>query len=209
MIRYYYIDKTKGEFFIMPKIIGEKVVLKEATKEDIDELYFWKYEEKEQAAKKWNGPYIPEEKISKEEYRKQWGQEIFSAIPASLIIKGDGKAIGYVGSYWVDKNTNWLETGIVIYDKKFWNGGYGSEAYKLWIDFLFTSTDLHRLGMSTWSGNRRMMKVAERIGMKEEARIRNARTVDGEYFDAIKMGILREEWGTGTDPLSQSSKYKK
>jgi RimJ/RimL family protein N-acetyltransferase len=194
MIRYYYIDKTKGEFFIMPEIIGEKVVLKEATKEDIDELYFWKYEEKEQAAKKWNGPYIPEEKISKEEYRKQWVQEIFSAIPASLIIKGDGKVIGYVGSYWVDKNTNWLETGIVIYDKKFWNGGYGSEAYKLWIDFLFTSTDLHRLGMSTWSGNRRMMKVAERIGMKEEARIRNARTVDGEYFDAIKMGILREEW---------------
>ncbi|MFD2681886.1 GNAT family N-acetyltransferase [Bacillus seohaeanensis] len=193
----------------MPEIIGEKVVLKEATKEDIDELYFWKYEEKEQAAKKWNGPYIPEEKISKEEYRKQWVQEIFSAIPASLIIKGNGKVIGYVGSYWVDKNTNWLETGIVIYDKKFWNGGYGSEAYKLWIDFLFTSTDLHRLGMSTWSGNRRMMKVAERIGMKEEARIRNARTVDGEYFDAIKMGILREEWGTGTDPLSQSSKYKK
>lgn len=62
------------------------------------------------------------------------------------------------------------------------------------IDFLFTSTDLHRLGMSTWSGNIRMMKVAERIGMKEEARIRNARTVDGEYFDAIKMGMLREEW---------------
>lgn len=38
------------------------------------------------------------------------------------------------------------------------------------------------------------MKVAERIGMKEEARIRNARIVDGEYFDAIKMGMLREEW---------------
>ncbi|ASK64154.1 hypothetical protein CFK37_19355 [Virgibacillus phasianinus] len=83
---------------------------------------------------------------------------------------------------------------MVIYDKDFWNGGYGSEAYRLWIDFLFKSTDLHRLGMSTWSGNVRMMKVAVKIGMTEEARIRKARTVDGEYFDAIKMGILREEW---------------
>lgn len=178
----------------MAEIIGNKVVLKKAIKEDIDELYFWKYEEKEQAAKKWNGPYITEERISKEEYRKQWVQEIFSDIPASLIIKGDGKAIGYVGSYWVDKNTNWLETGVVIYDKNFWNGGYGSEAYKLWIDFLFRSTSIHRLGMSTWSGNVRMMKAAEKIGMKEEARIRDARMVDGNYFDAIKMGILRGEW---------------
>lgn len=178
----------------MIEIIGNKIVLKEPTNEEIDALYFWKYEEKEQEAKKWNGPYIPEDQISKEEYRKQWEQEIISDIPDALMIKCDGKAIGNVGSYWVDKNTNWLETGIVIYDKNYWNGGYGSEAYKLWIDFLFTSTDLHRLGMSTWSGNIRMVKVAERIGMKEEARIRNARTVDGKYFDAIKMGILREEW---------------
>jgi RimJ/RimL family protein N-acetyltransferase len=178
----------------MVEIKGSKVVLKEATPEDINELYYWKYEEKEQAAKKWNGPYIPEENISKEEYRKQWMQEVFRDIPASLAIKSDGKAIGYVGAYWVDKNTNWLETGIVIYDKNFWNGGYGSEAYQRWIDYLFASTDIHRLGMSTWSGNIRMMKVAERIGMKEEARIRNARIVDGEYYDAIKMGILREEW---------------
>jgi hypothetical protein len=27
-----------------------------------------------------------------------------------------------------------------------------------------------------------------------EARIKNARTVEGQYFDAIKMGILRGEW---------------
>lgn len=178
----------------MIEIIGKKVTLNQATNKDLDELYFWKFDEKEQQAKKWNGPYIPEEKKTKEAFRKSWQKEIFSGIPASLVIKCNGKAIGSVGSYWVDKNTNWLETGIVIYDSTFWNGGYGSEAYKLWIDFIFTSTDIHRLGMSTWSGNIRMMKVAEKLGMKEEARIRDARLVNGEYFDAIKMGILRKEW---------------
>lgn len=180
----------------MVEIIGKKVKLREATKEDIGELYYWKYEEKEQAAKKWNGPYIPEKMKTKEQYKEIWTKdnEIFLNVPDSLIIDVKGKLIGYVGSHWVDKNTNWLETGIVIYDKDFWNGGYGSESYKLWIDFLFESTGIHRLGMSTWSGNIRMIKAAEKIGMQEEARIRNARTVDGEYFDAIKMGILRDEW---------------
>ncbi|SDN87708.1 GNAT family N-acetyltransferase [Bacillus sp. OK048] len=187
----------------MIKIVGQKIELKEASQQDIDDIYYWKYEDRQQEAKKWNGPYIPESKMTKEEFQKNWEKdyEIAPNTPDTLIIFVGHKLIGTVGSYWVDKNTNWLdkntnwlETGIVIYDKNYWNGGYGTEAYKLWIDFLFGSTDLHRLGMSTWSGNVGMMKVAEKIGMKEEARIRQARIVDGEYFDAIKMGILRKEW---------------
>lgn len=39
-----------------------------------------------------------------------------------------------------------------------------------------------------------MIKVAEKIGMIEEARIRDARIVDGCFYDAIKMWILRKEW---------------
>ncbi|WP_053218335.1 GNAT family N-acetyltransferase [Virgibacillus senegalensis] len=180
----------------MVKIVGDKVTLKEPDQQAIDELFYWKYEEPEQAAKKWNGPYIPEEKVSKQEYEVSWRREepIAPGVPASLIIYVDEKLIGYVGAYWIDKNTNWLETGIVIYDKHYWNGGYGTKAYKLWIDFLFQHTQLHRLGMSTWSGNVRMMKVAEKIGMQVEARIRDARMVDGKYYDAIKMGMLRSEW---------------
>ncbi|QQE77081.1 GNAT family N-acetyltransferase [Alicyclobacillus sp. SO9] len=178
----------------MIEIVGEKVVLRKPTDEDIDELYFWKYEEKKQEAKKWNGPYIQQNHITKEEYRRLWFQEVLPNVPSSLVIRADDKAVGDVVAYWIDKNTNWLETGIVIYDIHYWNGGYGTEAYKLWIDFLFESTELHRLGMSTWSGNVRMMRVAEKLGMKPEARIRDARIVAGKYFDAIKMGILRREW---------------
>ncbi|MDM5330441.1 GNAT family protein [Neobacillus sp. CF12] len=180
----------------MSGIVGQKIVLKEATQQELDKLYYWKYEEKEQAAKKWNGPYILEPRITKEEFLKSWANdyEITVNTPKTLIILVGDKVIGTVSSYWVDKNTNWLETGIVIYDKKYWNGGYGTEAYKLWIDFLFKTTGLHRLGMSTWSGNVRMIKVAEKLGMKEEARIRQARMVDGKYFDAIKMGVLKREW---------------
>ncbi len=185
----------------MIEIIGSKVELHENTPEKLAELYYWRFEDKEQEAKKWNGPYIPEKKMTKDEHQHSWmnEDEISAGVPTSLVIIAEGKVIGYVGAYWIDKNTNWLETGIVIYDPAYWNGGYGTEAYKLWIDFLFASTDLHRLGMSTWSGNERMIRVAERLGMTQEARIRKARTVGGEYFDAIKMGLLREEWEIATN----------
>ncbi len=181
---------------LMIKLIGEKVSLREATQEDVNELYYWKYEEKKQEAKKWNAPYIPERRFTKEKYINSWKKEyeLFPSVPRILAIIINEKTVGTVSCYWVDKHTNWLETGIVIYDPDYWSGGYGAEAYRMWVDFLFESTHLHRLGMSTWSGNIRMIKTAAKIGMKEEARVREARIVNGEYVDSIKMGVLRREW---------------
>jgi RimJ/RimL family protein N-acetyltransferase len=180
----------------MIKLIGKKVLLREATQEDANTLYYWKYEEKKQEAKKWNAPYIPDRKLTKEKYMNSWEEEyeIYPSVPRMLAVIIDETAVGTVNCYWVDKRTNWLETGIVIYDSDYWSGGYGSEAYGMWIDFLFEFTPLHRLGMSTWSGNIRMIKTAAKIGMKEEARVREARIVNGKYFDSVKMGILRREW---------------
>lgn len=180
----------------MIKKQGDRVTLRIATADDLEKIYYWKYVDEEQASKKWNGPYIPEVHLTKETFLSQWQQEqaLYPNIPSSLVMTVNNEFIGTVGAYWVDQNTHWLETGIVTYNPQYWNGGYGSEAYALWIDFLFEQTPLHRLGMSTWSGNERMMRVAEKLGMQIEARIRDARIVDGIFYDAIKMGILRSEW---------------
>lgn len=40
------------------------------------------------------------------------------------------------------------------------------------------------------------MKVAEKIGMRLEGRIRQVRVVDDVRYDSIRMGVLREEWMT-------------
>lgn len=39
-----------------------------------------------------------------------------------------------------------------------------------------------------------MIKAGEKLGMKMEARIRKCRLYNGQYYDSIKMGLLREEW---------------
>ncbi|MCL2593301.1 MAG: GNAT family N-acetyltransferase [Defluviitaleaceae bacterium] len=174
---------------------GEKVTLRLAETKDLEACYYWEYEEEKQEAAKWNGPFYIRKEITQAEFIEKWeNYEILPNVPGLLIIEVDGELIGIVDADWVDKNSNWLEAGIIIYKPEYWGGGYGTEAFKLFIDYLFTNTSLHRLGMSTWSGNIRMMKAAKKIGMVEEARILQARIVDGKYYDAIKMGILRGEW---------------
>ena len=109
-------------------------------------------------------------------------------------IEVDRKLIGTVSYYWEHKPSNWLEMGIGIYDTDYWNGGYGTRALKLWITHLFNTLPLVRVGFTTWSGNLRMIKVGEKLGMQMEARLRKFRYYNNEYYDSIRMGLLREEW---------------
>ena len=65
----------------------------------------------------------------------------------------------------------------------------------MWIEQIFDEKrKIVRLGLSTWSGNIGMIKLAQKLGMIKEAEYRNARIINGEYFDSVSYGILRSEW---------------
>jgi len=51
-----------------------------------------------------------------------------------------------------------------------------------------------RLGLTTWSGNLGMVKLSEKLGLRQEACYRKARIVKNKYYDSVSYGILREEW---------------
>lgn len=172
------------------------VHLEELNNNDLKDYYYWKHIDSRQNAKKWNGPYIEEKQYTLAEFNRNYTQNkiLYKNVQSNLAIKYKGEFVGVVTSYWKDKISRWLECGIVIYKNKEWEKGIGSYVFKQWIDYLFSNTDANRIGISTWSGNIRMTKTASKVGMKEEARIREGRVVRGNYYDAIQMGILRIEW---------------
>ena len=105
--------------------------------------------------------------------------------------------------YFEDEQKKWLEVGIVLHEAHNWSRGIGTRALELWITHIFDSLPLVRVGLTTWSGNERMIRVGEKLGMKMEARIRKVRYYDGNYYDSIRMGILREEWETLEPAISK------
>ncbi len=103
--------------------------------------------------------------------------------------------LGLVSRYWVSQETNWAALGIVIYDSALWGKGIGHEALGLWTDYLFNCfPDWVRVDLRTWSGNRGMVRLANKLGYQQEACFRKARIVDGNYFDGLGFGVLREDW---------------
>ncbi|MBS7527037.1 GNAT family N-acetyltransferase [Fusibacter paucivorans] len=152
----------------------------------------------------YNGPYFKQATASEHEASINTLKERLIAGDDNalqnkkLIVDAETNAlIGQVNWYWKSIETNWLEVGIVIFNENYWGHGIGYKALKLWIDEILRANEkLVRIGLTTWSGNQRMMALAEKLGLKKEAVYRKARIVKGEYYDSVSYGILRDEWET-------------
>ncbi|MFC4617456.1 GNAT family N-acetyltransferase [Camelliibacillus cellulosilyticus] len=175
-------------------LVGKRVTLREIEKEDIPVLYELMHRQDGAIPewKKWDAPYFPYKKPLYRAFRKQMLDDKDAG--KRFVITTEHGIIGLVTFYWEHEASHWLEAGIVIFNPSFWNGGYGTEAMFLWIDHLFNSLSIVRCGFTTWSGNKGMMKIGEKLGMTLEARLRKCRRYNGVYYDSIRYGVLREEW---------------
>jgi diamine N-acetyltransferase len=72
--------------------------------------------------------------------------------------------------------------------------GYGSEAVRIMVDYLFLSKDIGRIQAHTEARNVAAQKVLQKAGFKKEGTFRKEYFVRGEWRDSCIFAILREEW---------------
>ncbi|NLR08981.1 MULTISPECIES: GNAT family N-acetyltransferase [Lactobacillaceae] len=146
---------------------------------------------------KWNGPYFHDAMPSEQEFLEVVAPHQYIGNAFRQIIRVDGQLVGSVSAYYEDGDLRrWLDVGIVIYATDRWQRGIGKQALTLWLDWLWQHVDLPHIGLTTWSGNVRMCRLAESLGLTQEARVRQVRYWQGRYWDSVKYGCLREEWAT-------------
>ena len=77
--------------------------------------------------------------------------------------------------------------------KPFWGQGYGTDAVRTLSRFGFQEMNLQRIRLMVREGNPRAKAAYEKVGFKEEGRLRRATFVEGKYEDMIEMGLLAED----------------
>ncbi|MGX6979573.1 GNAT family N-acetyltransferase [Vagococcus elongatus] len=164
---------------------------------DLSDIWHRAYDTDEPQWMKWNGPYFNEPKYSLEQFTCLIGPSWVES-PKTYLVLYQNQIIGAVSWEWEDGELKkWLEFGVVIFVHEYWNQGLGTEICRMWIHHIFsTQTELLKIGFTTWSGNYRMVKIGKKLNMMLEANIRKVRYYEGEYFDSISFGLLREEWLT-------------
>jgi len=111
-----------------------------------------------------------------------------------IIEKKDGGKIGYICHFTlVHPAGKHLEIGYFLVPSER-GKGYGSEALKIMVDYLFLSKDIRRIQAQTDPRNIASQKVLEKVGFKKEGTLRKNFFMRGEWVDAFIYSILREEW---------------
>lgn len=170
----------------------QAITIRPIVEKEITRLWELSAKEASPEWKKWDAPYFPYEPKTLAQFVEKKDQLINQEDMWGIYV--DSELVGSLCYYWEHEESLWLEMGIVIYEPQYWSGGIGTKALRMWITHLFKELPLVRVGYTTWSGNERMIKVGEKLGMTMEARLRKCRFYDGVYYDSIRMGLLREEW---------------
>jgi len=181
------------------KIEGKLVNLRTTRWSDLDDYERWNSEDLK--AYQFDGPCYKDKGPPLNNvinWRKRWLEgDRKPPYPFLEIETKDDIHIGWVVIYYDEDDPHMTEIGIDIPEDSYWGKGIGTEALYLWIDYLFNERKLTRLGFGTWEGNKAMIRLGEKLGFIEEARIRKIRKgceIKGIFYDRIKMGILRNEW---------------
>jgi RimJ/RimL family protein N-acetyltransferase len=112
----------------------------------------------------------------------------------ALRLKENDRLIGFVRLYRIEWTHATGSLQIGIGDRNDRGKGYGTEALRMLLRYAFDELNLFRLAASTTEYNTGAIRFFERAGFVVEVRRRQAIQRDGKRWDAVMMGLLRDEW---------------
>lgn len=113
-----------------------------------------------------------------------------------VIELADGHPVGMLSLIDIDLVNRRAETSrFLIGDEDAVRGVPAAvEAMKLLYEYAFGELGLVRLYGTVADGNRRMVQWQKYLGMQEEGRLRRHYLLDGEWHDAVCLGLLEHEY---------------
>lgn len=99
----------------------------------------------------------------------------------------EGQIIGAIGLH--DREDDKAELGYWM-AIPYWNKGYVTEAAKAIVDFGFKELGINKIFATHFPHNPASGKIMEKIGMEQEAVLRQHVKKDGEYHDLVMYAIF-------------------
>ncbi len=179
----------------------ENIVLRDMKESDIADYVRWFTTETEWMD--WDAPWETEKSDADAE-REKWtayyeslGNMPEDAVRWKFEIESAGRHIGWVSSYLTDENYEWISAkqaqdgqkahrtiGIVIGESTIWGQHAGTNALRAFIRY-YADHGCKEIYTQTWSGNTRMIHVAEKLGFQECDRVIDECEVRGRKYDSL------------------------
>ncbi len=105
-----------------------------------------------------------------------------------------GEYIGGCGAHEIDWKNSKATVGIMIGSKKYLSRGYGTDAMKVLINFIFNEMNINKISLNVYAFNERAVKSYKKCGFIVEGVLRQEIFKNGNYHDELRMALLRGDW---------------
>lgn len=123
-----------------------------------------------------------------------WSQEHpRSKFQLAITMRGNGRVIGNCGIRMAKPEALEAEIGYEL-APEYWGRGLASEAARAMVEFGFKDLKLHRVWARCVAENVASAHVLEKLGMRQEGRLRQHEWVKDRWMDTLLYGILEQEW---------------
>ncbi len=151
--------------------------------------------------------YVPFEPMSRQTIADriagQWSRTAIEAEGEGLILgieeRESGTVVGDLMLMLKSVVDRGAEVGWVL-SPEYSGRGYATEAARALLDLAFDGLEAHRVIARIDARNEASLRLARRLGMRQEAHFVENEWFKGEWTDEIDFAILAAEWGQGAPP---------
>lgn len=175
-------------------IRSERILLRPLTSRDTDALLA--YRSREDVCL-----YVPFEPMTRADINErlagQWSRTELTAPGQSLTlgaqVKESGELAGDCILFWRSREHAGAEIGYV-FNPSLGGRGYATEAVTMMLRLGFEEFGLHRIVARIDERNEPSVKLARRVGMRQEGRLVENEFFKGEWSTELDFAILKAEW---------------
>jgi RimJ/RimL family protein N-acetyltransferase len=144
--------------------------------------------------------YYPWKRRTEEDARRfvrsfiEWSrEEPRKVFHLAIVLSSEERFIGNCGVRIVSLEGREAEFGCEL-SPLYWRQGYATEAANAVLAFGFDNLGLHRIWAQCIAENTAIIRVLERIGMREEGFLREHKWMKDRFWDTRMYAILDYEW---------------
>lgn len=179
----------------MPDLMTERLIIRDLTLEDVEHIIAYSQDPRHRA-------YEPSEARTAEAFRDvlRWVVNTRYDEPRAYfyvgvtLIDDPTRFLGSVHISIRDEQHRQAEVGY-SFDASAWGKGYCTEAARAMVGYAFDVLGMHRVcATDIISENIASVRVAQKLGMRQEAHHRQAFFFRDRWWDALTFAILADEW---------------
>jgi RimJ/RimL family protein N-acetyltransferase len=179
----------------MLSLTGRRIRLRDFQPNDLAAYHKWESDAEVMALATWRAHSVHESEMhladAIEQSLREDRQRYFLAVESIE----SGLVFGSAGFTIKAKNDSGgiAEIGYFLL-KEYWGKGYGTEAARLVIDYVFDRLHMHKIVVACNADNHASENIMIKCGMSKEGEFPKGRLKQGRWCNALQYGLLSEQW---------------